>query len=172
MIPPTGYRAVYQGRLHKAGDATEDMLTLLPLDTDEDPDEDPDAEVVRVPIDELDEWYYFSTRCTYVGEPFQVMSEEDGQYVLHFAGGNGIKIAAEWVVRQATDEALGTSHWRENDMFTFLARVPCTAVDNVHEHHDDLLAARQRQAAAQALRDELLAGRGDRGQPRREPPAG
>src|SRR5262245_6824564 len=139
MNLPTGYRAVYQGRRYKAGDVTGEEIALL--------DEQSGAEVTRVPIGDLDEWYYFSTRCTYVGEPFQIMSDDDGQYVLWFAGGNGITIAREWEARQKTDEAEGTLHWRENDMFTFLARVPHSAVSDVYEHHRDSLAAWRKQSA-------------------------
>jgi hypothetical protein len=136
MILPTGYRAVYQGRRYATGDVTGDELALR--------DEDTGAEVATVPIADLDEWYHFSTQGTYAGEPFQIMSDDDDQYHLYFVGGNGSKIAAEWRARQETDDAEGTSHWRENDMFTFLARVPRSAVRDVHEHHDDSLAAWRR----------------------------
>jgi hypothetical protein len=137
MLMPSGYRVVYRGQRYRDGDVEGEEMTLL--------DEETGAEVATVPVTDLDEWYWFSTQCTYVGEPFQIMSEEDGQYVLYFVGGNGIKIAEVWRAKVKTDAAEGTSHWRENDMFTFLARVPKSAVQNVHEHHDDTLAAWRKQ---------------------------
>jgi hypothetical protein len=130
---PFGPRAVHQGRHYVAGEPYDDAVTLR--------DEETGAVVARVPVTELDEYYEVSTWGTYVGEPFLVdWALDDDQYAISFHGfygGNGIKIAAEWRARQATDSARGTSHYQE-DQFTFRARVPRAEVHDIHEKRRDL----------------------------------
>jgi hypothetical protein len=131
---PFGFRAVYRGRRYTVSYYQSDEITLR--------DEETNAEVARVPVAELDEYYEVLTWGTYVGEPFLMDWELDNdQYAISFHGvygGNGIKIAAEWRARQATDSAMGTSHYQE-DQFTFRARVPRAEVHDIHEERRDLL---------------------------------
>jgi len=133
---PFGPRAVYRGRRYVVGYFDADEVPLR--------DEETGAEVARVPLTELDEYYEVSTWGTYVGEPFLVdWALDNDQYAISFHGfygGNGIKIAAEWRARQATDAANGTSHYQE-EQFIFRARVPRAEVHDIHEKRRDLREA-------------------------------
>ncbi|HET9142691.1 hypothetical protein [Actinophytocola sp.] len=136
---PSGYRAMYRGKRYNANGGRQGQVTLW--------DEDTGHQVARVPIDELDEWYFFSAQGTYLGEPFRVNREIDGTlYWISYEGSNGRKIAEEWRVRTESDP--GSTFWRD-DRFCFDARVPKEQVHDIHEVRQDALGPwRERQEGA------------------------
>jgi hypothetical protein len=131
---PNGYFAVYQGKRYQANGGSSDGRVLI-------------YDYHRpVPIGELDEWYFAQTIGTYLDEPFRVNAElENGQYWIHYEGGNGRKIAEEWRTRQESEPE--STFWQE-DMYTFMATVPKDQVTDIHEVRRDALGPwRERESA-------------------------